>query len=37
MKEKWKEVVDISDEDEVLPIGVLLKKETIEVVVQNNV
>jgi hypothetical protein len=38
MKEKGKEVVYISNENEVLPIGVLLKKkETIETIVQNNV
>jgi hypothetical protein len=36
MKGKGKEIVDIFDEDEVLTIGVLLKKDTIEVVVQNN-
>jgi hypothetical protein len=36
MKGKWKEIVDIFDEDEVLPIGVLLKKDTIETWVQNS-
>jgi hypothetical protein len=38
MKKKGKEVVYISDENEVLSIRVLLKKkETIEAIVQNNV
>jgi len=36
MKGKGKEIVDIFDEDEVLPIDVLLKKDTIEAMVQNS-
>jgi len=36
-KEKRKEVVDISNENKVLPIVVLLKEETIEIAIQNNV
>jgi hypothetical protein len=36
-KEKGKEVVDIFNENEVLPIIVLLKEETIEIAIQNNV
>lgn len=32
-----KEIVNIYDEDEILPIGVLLKKDIVETIIQNNV
>ncbi len=32
-----KEIVNIYDEDEFLPIGVLLKKDIVETIIQNNV
>jgi len=37
MKEKEKEVGDIFDEDDVVPIGIILKKkEIVEAMVQNS-
>lgn len=36
MKGKGKEIINIFDDDEVLPIGVLLKKDIIETMLQNS-